>query len=541
MHPLTTESTRRDLKVPRPAPDAMSEPDRPHGRLVALLVVVFLLAVAVRVIFSQSVLWLDEAQTVAIARLPLSTIAGALRHDGSPPLYYWLLHAWLAVFGISVFAARSLSVLLSILTWPLLWLVTRATAGARPAAVAAAFAASSPFAIFFATEARPYALTGFLTALTALLLSRLLTSASWLCAAGAALATSALLLTHYWCAFLIAVAWIALCVAAVAGWRRRRALTAAAAMTLGAVLTLPWAPTLLFQLHHTGTPWGKPPTLAVIPEVFAQWSAPAQTVRFSGLPDTAYRLALVLACCCFALVGLAIAMPVTHGRRRVGHRNRSGRNVARLAVSVSFGALLLAVLGSQLTHGGYEPRYTAPMFLALPIAAAIGAFTLPLRVRTSAVAVVCALGLAASVMGLARPSKTQAGMIAAAVAANARPGDLVVYCPDQLGPAVYRLLPTWVTQRAFPTGGSAAVVDWVDYAARNRHASPAAFAGSVNEVAQHATIWLVDVPRGYATFGDKCGQLVGLLAVHRRASIIVHREPHAYYEFADLWRLTARS
>ena len=44
-------------------------------------------------------MWLDEAQTVNIASFPLRSIAGELRLDGAPPLYYYLLHVWMGVFG----------------------------------------------------------------------------------------------------------------------------------------------------------------------------------------------------------------------------------------------------------------------------------------------------------------------------------------------------------------------------------------------------------------------------------------------------------
>ena len=42
--------------------------------------------------WTTSQLWLDEAQTVGISRLGLTSIPGALRHDGSPPLFYFVLH-----------------------------------------------------------------------------------------------------------------------------------------------------------------------------------------------------------------------------------------------------------------------------------------------------------------------------------------------------------------------------------------------------------------------------------------------------------------
>ena len=59
--------------------------------------------------WTRSALWLDEALTVDIARLPLHEIPEALKHDGAPPLYYYLLHFWISLFGQSNVAVRSLS------------------------------------------------------------------------------------------------------------------------------------------------------------------------------------------------------------------------------------------------------------------------------------------------------------------------------------------------------------------------------------------------------------------------------------------------
>ena len=50
---------------------------------------------------ATSDLWVDEALTVNIAKLPVHGIFDALRHDGHPPLYYLLLHGWMSVFGQS--------------------------------------------------------------------------------------------------------------------------------------------------------------------------------------------------------------------------------------------------------------------------------------------------------------------------------------------------------------------------------------------------------------------------------------------------------
>ena len=59
---------------------------------------------------ARSHLWLDEALTVNIAGLPLQHLAEALRHDGSPPLYYVVLHGWIRLFGTGTVAAVTASV-----------------------------------------------------------------------------------------------------------------------------------------------------------------------------------------------------------------------------------------------------------------------------------------------------------------------------------------------------------------------------------------------------------------------------------------------
>src|SRR5262249_44391928 len=140
----------------------------------ALLVgAVVLAGVALRFI-THSDLWLDEALSVNVARLPLSDLHAALRHDGAPPLYYALLHFWIRAFGTGDLATRSLSGVLSVATLPLAWLAGNRLGGRRVAAFALVAVATSPYAIRYGTEARMYALimllvfAGYLAVLRAL-------------------------------------------------------------------------------------------------------------------------------------------------------------------------------------------------------------------------------------------------------------------------------------------------------------------------------------------------------------------------------------
>jgi phage terminase large subunit GpA-like protein len=133
--------------------------------------------------------------------------------------------------------------------------------------------------------------------------------------------------------------------------------------------------------------------------------------------------------------------------------------------------------------------------------------------RTRAVAATVVLGL---VVGAAYPfkSRSQADQVANVLAA-AGPTDTVVFCPDQLGPAVHRLVPDAGRQLVYPTMGAPTMVDWVDYKARNEAADPAHFADAVvARTPSDAAIWLV-YANEYPTFGDACTELLVELAVRR--------------------------
>jgi mannosyltransferase len=197
-----------------------------------------------------------------------------------------------------------------------------------------------------------------------------------------------------------------------------------------------------------------------------------------------------------------------------------------LMLGLGVGTLLLATIASQLASSAYSPRYTtialAPIFLVI----ASGFDAIPSRGRTAAISVVCALGLVGSAL-IPGQLRTQAGQVAS-ILATASPHDLVVFCPDQLGPAVHRLAPNAGTQVVYPTFGSAAMVDWVDYEKRNADADPLAFAREALRRADGNTIWLVyDV--GYPTLAGGCASLYLSFTVARGRPIVA-LNPHGAFE-----------
>ena len=476
------------------APDALPAPRR--GNLVVPAIVVVLVAAAVLRVWTRSDLWLDERLTHNIARLPLGDIPDALRRDGSPPLYYLLLHGWMAVFGESDFAARLLSGTLGLATLPLAWFVGR-RAGRGDLTVAWAsvlLLASSPFAVRYSTEVRMYALVMVIVLAGYLAITNALERPSFIRLAAVAMLSGLLVLTHYWAFYLLAVVVIVLVWMSRAGGMPALFATpskVALAVAAGAILVLPWLPVLVFQLKHTGAPWGEPAGVGTLV---------SSAFEFSGeWSDAGFLLgALLLGLC---------ALAVRDGAERFPSR--------RLAGAV-WGTLAVAILVGIATRAAYAPRYAAVVFPLFIVLAAVGVATL--RDRRTQVAVVAAavvLGGFNAVPNVTR-NRTQAETAANAINRLGSHGDVVAYCPDQLGPSVSHYVTGEFDQLTFPTAGDPEFVDWVDYRARNQRAEVDGFARLLLERADGRGLFLVWAPN-YKTLGTKCQALVSALSKMRGA------------------------
>jgi uncharacterized membrane protein len=202
---------------------------------------------------TRSPLWLDEALSVNIARLPLGDIPDALRHDGHPPLYYLALHGWMELFGEGDAAVRALSGLFGLGLFPLMWVAGRRLAGRAGAWAAVLVLALSPYAIRYSTETRMYSLVMLLGLAAWLLAWDALRAPTLLRLAGLALLAAALLWTHYWAMWFLGASAAGL---AVHGYRARRegrredlraTVRVFGALVAGGILFLPWAPSLVYQ------------------------------------------------------------------------------------------------------------------------------------------------------------------------------------------------------------------------------------------------------------------------------------------------------
>jgi hypothetical protein len=148
------------------------------------------------------------------------------------------------------------------------------------------------------------------------------------------------------------------------------------------------------------------------------------------------------------------------------------------------------------------------------------------------------LGFTAAVPNVGN-RRTEAGLVASALQRSAQPGDVVAYCPDQLGPSVSRLVSVPVTQLTFPRQTAPQFVDWVDYDKHNHAALTAPFAQMLDQRAGSHQLWLVWSPN-YKTFGSKCSVLVQRLQVLRPDMARVVKVKPKYEEHLGLIRYRAR-
>ena len=500
-----------DPAGPEPADESRVAPLPPAGALEPgasgrwrwAVVVVLFLGVVVR-FATASDLWLDEVLTINLARVPLLDLPDALRLDGAPPLYYALLHLWMGVFGEGTFAVRALPGLIAVASLPLMWLAARRLGGPRLAWTATLVLASNPFAARYATENRMYSLLLVLVLAAFLAVWSLLHGGGRRPALGLAAATGALLLTHYWSFYLLAATAPVLMMVARRGNEPARsgARRSLFAMAGGSMLFLPWVPVFLYQLRNTGTPWGRPGELrSLFDTVF----------HFAG---GYWNPGIILGLVFFGLIALAMTARTLDERRLLVDLRPRGIGAALAAVA--FAALALAILVTKVAGSAFAVRYAAvlfPMFV-LVVALGLDLFT-DRRVHAGILALIVVTGFWANVPNIVG-NRTNAGRVAAELNELGRPGDLVVYCPDQLGPSVSRLVDNEeLVQFGFPRQNPPDMVDWVDYEKVNKAASTRAFATMLDERAGPANdVWIVWAP-GYKTYGTKCQNLIERLGEAR--------------------------
>ncbi len=430
------------------------DPALPWVAAVGLLLV----SATVRLRQFGAAFWIDDGIAMGIASHPLREIGSVLRQDGSPPLYYGLLHGWTAVFGGSEQAAYALSLLFALICIPVAWWAGRSLFDPRAGWMCAGVAAFNPVLTQYSGQARMYTLVVLLSLVASAAFAHafLLGRRRMLWLFGAAL--TLLLYTHSWgiffgvgCAAAVAPCWW---LRAPGAPRRQLLRDALWSFAIVAVAFAPWLPVLVSQAGHTGAPWSIAPARSVL-----VWMS-------------AY------------VIGAALVSPLTLAAATGFERERRQGRPERLAVALVLTVLLVVTLVvgwkvGRLTHV-WAPRYSAvgvgPAVLligaGLAWAGRLGIVCLLLMVPGWLPPVATSISTKSNVAQDLRRSRT-----------HARADDLVLVTQPELMPVVRYYLGS--APRYASTLGAAPdpqVMDWRDALVRLRATRAAALTPLLDRV-----------------------------------------------------------
>ena len=361
------------------------------------------------------VYWHDEGISIGIASHPVDEIPRLLRQDGSPPLYYALLHFWMRVFGSAEAATHVLSLLFTLGTVVAGWWAGRSLFGRRVGWFLVALAAINPFLAFYANETRMYSMVVFLTTLftAGFVHAFVYRRRRYLVLFSVSLAL--LLYTHNWALFLTVAALVAVGLCAFFAHDRGRLLTdAAICFAAAGAAYVPWLPSLLYQRAHTGAPWAPKPTLLEARDQLAGLVGGFAVVAAVGLGGGAALIALV---------------------RQVRTRTALSLMVLAVLPVVGLGTAWAISRGSSV----WAFRYLG---IALPAVLLLAAVALAAGGRVAVAAITVAAFLAAPIAVKTPPErKSNIATTTARVAPYLRGGDLVISADDGAVPLLSHYLP----------------------------------------------------------------------------------------------------
>jgi hypothetical protein len=433
-----------EIRVPR-----VFERIPPPLAIGAGLVALTILSLYLRTRYIHGQFWIDEAITTGISSHPLSAIPGVLRHDGSPPLFYMVLHVWINAFGSSEASTHALALLFSTLTIPVGAWAGWSLFDRRAGLMAAVLFGLSSFLTQYGQETRMYSLMGLLglLATAGFLHAFLYRRRRYLFLFSISLAL--MLYTHGWGIFFGLGSLIALIpIWRVSDDRRGIARDAVFAFVGAGVLFLPWLPNFLYQAAHTGAPWNHSPRLG----------APVQLSR-DLLGGDRVTAALVLG----ASIGLAGLFT------RAARRTRESTAMWTLIV-LAVATLGLAWLASQVTPA-WVSRYFAPTLAAFLLLAAFG---LARAGVAGPVAIALSIIFLVNVASYTPKYKSDMRDVSGEMTPLLHRGDVVLVAQPDQTPLAWYYLPSGL--RFATTIGPVSdprFMDWVDALKRLQQAQPA--------------------------------------------------------------------
>lgn len=174
-----------------------------NKKAIFILITILFLASFFRLFqLGQKSLWLDEAFSINLSSHSLKTIIQGEKNN--PPLYHFLLHYWVKIFGKSEASTRLMSAIFSILTIFAIYKLGSELFNSKIAILSSFFLAICPFHIHYSQEARMYSLVVLLTIVSCYFFIKFLKESKKMALFLYFLFSLAAIYTHYFAFFIIA-------------------------------------------------------------------------------------------------------------------------------------------------------------------------------------------------------------------------------------------------------------------------------------------------------------------------------------------------
>lgn len=379
---------RRALNSAQSRNQSHSSPGRAERQALLWSCLILAVAAALRLYrLGQNSLWVDEYHSLITARLPLADVsAAALSSEAfQSPLYFWLLHFVIGLFGDSETALRLVSAVAGAVTVPLAALLIRELRESdRVAIFGAALLALSPLHLWYSQEARPYALLVCLGLGSLVCVLRALRNGSTLAWAGFAGFASLAIVTHVIGVMFPVIGWL---------WafpRRRDAFVMRRLLAATAVIVLVTAPfgyrlsQVVLNAQGSGSPSRQLTVLEIPYTLFTYLSGYSFGPSVRDIQDKGPLAAVLIHPGQSALAAVAL-LTLTALLLRL--RSEAAKNLALLCLL----PLMAIWLGSAVTGKAYNVRYTLPGIIGFVGLVALGISKLRESIRW--VAVVLVVGL----------------------------------------------------------------------------------------------------------------------------------------------------
>jgi mannosyltransferase len=411
-----------------------------------VLVVLLAISAFIRTRYIGGEFWSDEAIAVGVASHPLGAIPGILRHEGSTPLYYFVLHIWISVFGSGESATHALSLLLGLVTVPLGMWSGWSLAGRRAGMLAAALFALSAFLTEYAQETQAYELVALIGLIATVSFLHAFVFRRRRFVIPFAISLVLMLYTSFWAILFWGGAVIALVPIYRAAHDRRGILRdAGASFAAAAVLFAPWVPNLVYQMAHTTSPWG-----------YADFVGATFPSDLLGSDRVVVALAVAAA--------VSLLPMLSRARRRTPEATMMWALIA-----LPLAAVLLARVGSILSPT-WVTRYFATLVAPVLL---LAAFTAARAGIIGLIAVGLTLVFLANPASFSPQHKSDMRDVAGELAPYMRPGDVVLVGMPEQSPLAWYYLPAGL--RFATTMGPVkdpSYMNWVNAYTRLKDASP---------------------------------------------------------------------